>query len=79
MAYKFLDKAQVQFFLDNLKQGEFFTVIFMTNSDEQRLYTGKLIPSDKRSDNIAFEAHVCSGNVSLAIKSFNIGRVLSIV
>lgn len=74
-----LDKSQVQLFLDNLKEGELFTVIFLTNKGEQRMYTGKLIPSDTRSDVVPFEAHITKDNsVGLAIKSFNINKVLSI-
>ena len=46
-AYTFEDSAYVQFTLDSLEPMQQFTVVFMTQGNEQRRYTGHLDPNGK--------------------------------
>lgn len=68
-----LQKDQVQFFLDNLRPMESFTVIFMKKDGSQRKLTGTLDPEGKtRKEDVP--VMTTEGEW----KSFNINRVLSL-
>lgn len=69
--YTYEDSAYVQHFLNELGTGQPFTVIFMTQKDEQRMYTGTLAPSDNRSQSVAMMTEQ-------GYKKFSVDRVLSI-
>ena len=70
MTYTTLEPSQVQHFLDYI--GEYqFTVIFLTKDNAQRQYTGKLVPSENRSEYVAIETEY-------GFKKFNVNSVLSI-
>jgi len=70
MTYTTLEPSQVQHFLDYIG-GYQFTVIFLTKDNEQRQYTGKLVPSGNRSEFVAIETE-------FGFKKFNVNNVLSI-
>ena len=70
MTYTTLESSQVQHFLDYIG-GYQFTVIFLTKDNEQRQYTGKLVPSESRSEYVAMETEY-------GFKKFNVDNVLSI-
>ena len=65
-----MDKAQVQFFLDNIGAKQ-FTVIFLKKDGSQRKVTGSLDVNGKRSENVPV---MCAESASW--KSFNINRVV---
>jgi len=71
MTYTTFEPSQVQHFLDYIGQ-EQFTVIFLTKDNEQRQYTGKLVPSENRSEYVAMETEY-------GFKKFSVNNVLSIV
>jgi len=71
MTYTTLEPSQVQYFLDYIGQYQ-FTVIFLTKDNEQRQYTGKLVPSENRSEYVAMETEY-------GFKKFSVNNVLSIV
>lgn len=71
MTYTAIDPAQVQHFLDYIGQDQ-FTVIFLTKDNSQRQYTGKLVPSENRSEYVAIETEY-------GFKKFNVNNALSIV
>ena len=72
MTYTTMKPEQVQHFLDYLEYGQQFTVIFLTKDGEQRQYTGKLVPSENRSQYVAIDTE-------FGFKKFNVNNVLSIV
>ena len=71
MTHTTLEPSPVQHFLDYIGQ-EQFTVIFLTKDNEQRQYTGKLVPSENRSEYVAMETEY-------GFKKFSVNNVLSIV
>lgn len=66
---RFLDREEVQHFLNCLMPGQSFKVIFAKDNGDQRAYEGILKPSDTRSDLVPVET--VDG-----WKSFRITRVL---
>lgn len=78
-----MERFEVQYFLDHVLQTfveddqevtQDFDVVFETQSGEQRAYTGRLVGTRERKDNVAFQ--VTEGPNAGAFKRFSLDRVL---